>query len=279
MERMVQTMPTRIGICAPARRLERETAEQVRAIAADRHPAVELVFHEQCFASAGHFAGEDALRMAALVELANDPGIDAVWFARGGYGSCRIAEDAVAHMGDAARGKVWLGYSDMGFLLAALFRAGIGRVAHGPMVHDVVRSGGAAATARALDWLVTGDAGAVAAEVAPGAPHAAFNLSVLAKLCGTPLLPDLAGHVVMVEEVSEHLYAIDRMLFQVTHALAPMQIAGLRLGRVSDVPENDVPFGEEPEAMVRRWCDRAGIAFLGGADIGHDAGNRVVPFG
>jgi muramoyltetrapeptide carboxypeptidase len=92
-------------------------------------------------------------------------------------------------------------------------------------------------------------------------------------------MPDLSGHVVMIEEVSEYLYAVDRLLYHVTAHLAPMGLAGLRLGRVSDVPENDRPFGSDPEAMVRDWCARSGIAFLGAADIGHDVANRIVPFG
>ena len=87
-------------------------------------------------------------------------------------------------------------------------------------------------------------------------PAAAFNLMTLAMLVGTDLMPDLRNHAVMVEEVAEHLYAIDRLLFHVTHHLAPMGIAGLRLGRVSGVPENDRPFGSERSTR----CD-----FLGGS--------------
>ncbi len=99
----------------------------------------------------------------------------------------------------------------------------------------------------------------------------------LAMLCGTPLMPGLAGHVVMVEEVSEYLYAVDRLFFHVTAHLGGA--AGLRLGRISQVPENDRPFGHEAEDIARFWCDRHAIPFLGSADIGHDAANRIVPFG
>lgn len=101
----------------------------------------------------------------------------------------------------------------------------------------------------------------------------------LAMLVGTDLMPDLAGHVVMVEEVAEHHYAVDRLLFHATAHLARVGVAGLRLGRVSDVPENDRAFGAEPVDMARYWCARHGIAFLGPADIGHDVSNRIVPFG
>ncbi len=99
----------------------------------------------------------------------------------------------------------------------------------------------------------------------------------LAMLCGTPLMPGLAGHVVLVEEVCEYLYAVDRLFFHLTAHLGG--IAGLRLGRISEVPENDRPFGAEPEEIVRHWCQRHAIPFLGSADIGHDIDNKIVPFG
>jgi len=53
----------------------------------------------------------------------------------------------------------------------------------------------------------------------------------------------------------------------------------LRLGRISEVPENDRPFGADAEAIARSWCDRHAIPFLGPADVGHDCDNKVVPFG
>jgi len=264
----------RIAICAPSTPITREDAERVSAIAVE-FPSLELHFHEQCFVSEGHFAGHDRERLAALLECANDPAFDAVWFARGGYGANRIAAKAIAGMNEAARTKTFLGYSDAGYLLAPLYKAGIGRAVHGPMPVDFRREGGEEAIRRALGFLVGGKSGV---EPSLGdTPAAAFNLITLAMLCGTELMPDLSGHVVMVEEVSEHLYAVDRLFFHVTQHLKG--IAGLRLGRISGVPENDRPFGATPEEIAHYWCEREGIPFLGNADIGHDPANRIVPFG
>ena len=67
------------------------------------------------------------------------------------------------------------------------------------------------------------------------------------------------------------------MFFHLTAHLTG--IAGLRLGRLGDVPENDVPFGHDEEAIAQHWCARAGIPYLGRADIGHDVDNKIVPFG
>ena len=64
---------------------------------------VQLVFHPTAFNTHGHFGGDDATRAAALVEFANDPRLGAIWFARGGYGSCRIAEAVLPQLTDVAR--------------------------------------------------------------------------------------------------------------------------------------------------------------------------------
>lgn len=267
-------MPS-IAICAPSTPIAREDAARVAELAAAEFPDLNLHFHDQCFAAEGHFAGPDAVRLAALLECANDPAFDAVWFARGGYGACRIAEEAIARLGPAAKDKTYLGYSDAGYLLGALYRARTGHPVHGPMANDIRRDHGEAAVRRALGWFAGDRSGGEPA--LDGHPAVAFNLMTLAMLCGTPLMPGLANHVVMVEEVSEHLYAVDRLFFHVTAHLGG--VAGLRLGRVSDVPENDRPFGAEAEDIARYWCDRHAIPYLGAADIGHDAANRIVPFG
>jgi muramoyltetrapeptide carboxypeptidase len=266
----------RIAICAPSTPFTREDAARVTALA-DEYPGLELEFHDQCFAEEGHFAGPDALRLAALLECANDPAYDAVWCVRGGYGANRIAAEAVAGMGDAARTKTFLGYSDAGYLLAGLYKAGIGQPVHGPMPVDIRRMDGAESVRRALAYFA-GDRSGLEPSL-NGTPTVAFNLMTLAVLCGTDLMPDLAGHVVMVEEVSEHLYAVDRLFYHLTQHLRRHNLAGLRLGRVTEVPSNDRHFGAEAEEIARDWCGRTGIAFLGRADIGHDRDNKIVPFG
>jgi len=266
---------TSIAICAPSTPLTHEDAARVTALAEAEFPGVTLHFHPQCFQIDGHFAGCDALRLEALLECSNDPAFDGVWFARGGYGACRIVEEAMAGLGDRARDKFYLGYSDAGYLLGALYRGRIGRPIHAPMPVDIRREGGEQAVRRVLSFL-SGDRSGLEPSLDKH-PTIAFNLMTLAMLCGTPLMPGLAGHVVMVEEVNEHLYAVDRLFFHVTAHLGG--IAGLRLGRVSDVPENDRPFGAEPEEIARYWCRRHAIPYLGEADIGHDPANRIVPFG
>jgi muramoyltetrapeptide carboxypeptidase len=107
----------------------------------------------------------------------------------------------------------------------------------------------------------------------------AFNLTVLGSLLGTVLEPDFTGVDLLIEDVGEHHYRIDRTMFHLTASANVRSVARLRLGRVGDIPANDPDFGRDECEIVEEWCRRAGIPYGGRADIGHDAGNRVVPFG
>ena len=267
---------TRIAVCAPATPITQEHADAATKLVEEEFPEHSITFHDQCFSRAGHFAGNDLERLEALVELANDPGYDAIWFAKGGYGSNRIAEAAVSRMNASARSKTYVGYSDMGYLLAALYRHDIGQPVHGSMPVSARSERGREAVRRVLRWF-SGDGSGLEPSLDGQTPAVAFNLITLAMLSRTPMLPDLTGHIVMVEEVSEHLYSIDRLFFSLANTLP--RIAGLRLGAITDVPENYVEFGQGPEDIAKFWCNRAGFPYLGRAQIGHNADNRIVPFG
>ena len=264
----------RIALVAPSCTLKREAADAVQKIVAARGDC-ELIIHPQCFLSDGHFAGPDDKRLEALLEVMADASIDALWFARGGYGSNRIAETALKDLPPAARNKLYVGYSDAGFLMAGLHKTGV-EVAWGPMAQDVVRSGGKAAVNRALDWIVRRDP--LALEPALDGPAMAFNLTVLSNLLGTSLEPDFSGVDLLIEDVGEHLYRVDRSMFHVTRSAAVQKVRRIRLGRVTDILPNDPQFLSDEVAIVEHWCARSGIPFGGRADIGHDVFNKVVPF-
>jgi muramoyltetrapeptide carboxypeptidase len=270
----------KIAVVAPACPLDPAVPERILTLAEKRFGAraPEIFFHPQCFLEKGHFAGADEVRAAALLEVANDPGVDAVWFARGGYGSNRILPLVLPKLNKAARAKTYLGYSDMGFLLAAFYKKGIGKVAHGPMVSDIRRKVGEGAAQRALEWLVEGATSALE-PTSVGKKCTVFNIMILSHLIGTPWMPDLSGHILMLEDVDEHLYALDRAFFHITSNPNVRKVAGIRLGRCGEIPENDRAFGSDEEAICRHWCAVSGIPYLGRADVGHDAENKIVVFG
>lgn len=270
-----------IGVVAPACRLAPDRADEVAALAQRLYPdgSVSLIFHPQCFLSDGHFAGPDEERAKAFIQFANDPKIDALWFARGGYGSFRLLESVIPLLTDEARRKQYLGYSDLGSVLGALYQQGFSHVAHGPMASEISRDGGEALIRSALAFLVDHDCTNVEPHVLEGVPVVAFNITILSHLIGTRWMPDVTGHLLMLEDVSEPLYCLDRALGQIFSAPCLGKPTGILLGRCSDIIENDPDFGRTVEEIVQYWTMRAGLAWAGRADIGHDVSNKIVPFG
>jgi muramoyltetrapeptide carboxypeptidase len=271
----------KIGVVAPASRIDFSVADRVTALARKHYPErpPEIVFHPQCFLSSGHFAGDDDSRAQAFLDVANDAEFDALWFARGGYGSCRLGAILLPALTTVARKKVYLGYSDAGSLLGGLYKEAFPHVAHGPMPADINRPDGETAIDRALAFLVDGASKTLEPTVSALTPTVAFNITILGHLIGTPLAPDLTGHILMLEEVSEHMYRIDRALCHLTSNPGIRRVAGIMLGRCSDIPPNEPDFGQTEEEVARHWCGVSGIPYLGRADIGHDINNKVVPFG
>src|ERR1700730_10592759 len=174
----------KIGVVAPASRMSPDVATRVPALAERLYPdrTPEIIFHPQCFASHGHFAGDDETRGEAFLDIANDESYDAVWFARGGYGSCRVVEAVMCRLTEPSRRKAYVGYSDAGVLLAALYRAGFEAVAHGPVAQDILRDAGDAAVERALAWMVDRSPEALEPTVGSVKKTAAFNMMVLSQV-------------------------------------------------------------------------------------------------
>jgi muramoyltetrapeptide carboxypeptidase len=271
----------RVGIVAPGRRLTQTTAAAVQALAAQSGLPIELVIHPQCHLEFGHFAGEDSARLSAFLEMANDPDIDAIWFARGGYGAARLLDGLSGQLTSSARGKVYLGYSDIGFLFAGLLNLGCHFCAHGPLVGDLDRAGGEAAALRALTFLARTDGSGLAAGLDHGHPNLAFNLTVLRSLLGTKFEPPPQNHAALwLEDVAEYTYATDRSMFQLANnSWFRSSIDHVHIGRFSLVPENEVQFHMTSPESVVAWCTTAGITAQLGADIGHDSDNKIMPFG
>src|SRR5262249_34841653 len=158
-----------------------------------------------------------------------------------------------------------------------LYAQGFPGVAHGPMPTDITRDAGDEAVARALAYLSRRAADTLEPSVTAGRKAVAFNMIILSQLIGTPLQPDLTDHVLMLEEVSEYMYRIDRTLFHLTSSRAVRGVAGIRLGRCSAIPPNDPDFGQTEVEIAQHWSKVSGIPYLGRADIGHDAANKIVP--
>src|SRR5262249_60555319 len=109
----------------------------------------------------------------------------------------------------------------------------------GRVAQHTLRDAGGAAVGRPLAWMIARSRAALEPTVTRGRKTAAFNITVLSQILGTPLQPDLAGHVLMLEEVGEAMYRIDRSLFHITSNAEIRRVAGIMLGRCSDINPNN----------------------------------------
>ncbi len=273
----------RIAVVGTSNTLNPERARQVIEVAGGIYPegALEIVFHPQCFTSAGHFAGTDEARSSAFLEMANDPAFDAIWFARGGYGAGRLLQSVIPNLNQAARHNTYMGYSDATASLAALYSHGIGRPVWGPMPVDVGRKEvGPFIIEQALRFLVDNDHTYVDPAVREtNAPIIAANLTVWCGIMGTKWEPQVEGHVLYLEDVGEQMYRIDRMMFQLTARQKMLKLKGIRVGNFTDIEPNTPDFGMTIHEVMDYWSKRSGIPILGSSMIGHVATNRIVPWG
>ncbi len=201
--------------------------------------------------------------------------------ARGGYGCLDLAEVVLSHPGPWPR---LVGYSDLTVLHAAWWVRGRRDGVYG-FLAGVPHGERARASTRALlaDGTVRIDPSAApqAAVLVPGiAEGPAFPacLRVLAGLAGTALQPSLAGCVVVLEDIDERPYRMDRDLWQLHAAGMLDRIAGLAFGRF---PAEHPPGYAGPSAaeVAAAWARRLGVPAVFGLPVGHDADPVSLPVG
>jgi muramoyltetrapeptide carboxypeptidase len=236
------------------------------------------------FAADGFLAGSDGQRLASLVEALRDPEAHAIVMGRGGHGLLRIAGGLALDL-LREHPKPIVGFSDGTVLLALAAKAGIAAI-HGPVVTQLGRlpeedhlalfslleSAEPRPLLAGLETLCPGNA---------TGPLLGGNLEVFSRLLGTPLVPDLDGAILFLEEVGERPYRIDRLL---TH----LELAGV-FAAVSGVVVGDLVACEEPApsrvaspvagAVVRERLGRLNIPVALGAKVGHGERNLALPYG
>lgn len=235
-------------------------------------------------ATAGFLAGGDDERLADLHAAWADPEVRAVWCARGGYGCTRLADRLDPGL-LRADPKALVGFSDATALHLALGRRGLVTF-HGPMGEwNPARTGAHAAAAlrraltdpRPLGVLPTGPVTTLVPGRAAG-PLVGGNLSLVAACIGTPDAPDTAGRVLLLEDVGEKPYRVDRMLRQLARAGLVDRVAGLAFGAFARCEDPRRPTFTVDEVLAA-FADEVGVPALAGLPVGHGPGQLTVPLG
>lgn len=275
----------RIGIIAPAsppsdpQRIE-------DGIAWLMSRGYDIVRGQSLSARDGYLAGDDALRAADLQRMFANPSVDAVFCLRGGYGSGRLLE-RIAFDLVRSNPKILLGFSDVTALSLALLRQAGMVTFGGPMVAVEMAGGISIETETSMwDLLTSPDARPVfrCSESLSGTeagnaegPLLGGNLAVVTSLLGTPYLPDFDGAVLLLEDVGESVYRIDRMLLQLHLAGCLSKLRAVLLGHFTDIPEDTAT--RSLQTVFQEYFSHLGIPVLSGFPFGHTADKATVPWG
>lgn len=232
-------------------------------------------FEPDLISRRGYLAGDDDRRARELALALADPEARAVMALRGGYGTMRILPRVIPALAELARApKAIIGSSDLTALGGGLQRAGLGWV-HGPMVRTLGRTDAASIERffRVLeDPSTVDDAGLGLRGIWPGlarGPLLGGNLSVLAALAGTGHLPDFRGAVVLLEDVGERPYRLDRLVTQLRLAGVFDGALGFLLGEWTDCTGG--PEDPAPEQVVVEGLADLGVPIVAGFPVAHGA--------
>ena len=242
-----------VGIVAPARKISKTQLEP--ALNTLKNWGLEPVLSKNIFSSNhSYLAGTDSERCEDFQSMLDDKNIKAIFCARGGYGSTRILE--AIDFSSLEKSPKWIvGFSDVTAFHLRLSMFGLASI-HGTMPIFFGREESQASVESIRSILFEGACeiemladeanrtGRAEGEVVGG------NLSLIVDALNTPSDPDTKGKILVVEEVDEYYYKLDRMFTQLRRTDKLQELAGLLVGHMTDIKNSDLDFGETVQQIV-----------------------------
>jgi muramoyltetrapeptide carboxypeptidase len=289
-----------IMFVAPAGPLDRQRMERARRRLEER--GYRVIQRDDLFASEGYLAGSDSRRAAELMQAFLDPEVDAIFPGTGGYGTMRLF-DLLDFEAIRRHPKIVVGFSDLTALHAALNRRAGLVTFHSPNpMWGLGNEEGMAAFSeayffRALTGVPTEAGAGYTIELPPeAAPVGVWghgrargrlvggNLSMLSALEGTPYALDTRGAILLIEDVREAPYRVDRMLRQLQLAGKLAILRGAVLGQFTlNYDREDDQQTPDPrftvDGVLHHYFAEAGIPVLTNFPVGHHEFNVTLPLG
>ena len=272
-----------IGIVSTARKISKDAIQP--AIDTLENWAFHVKLGETIGAEAHQFAGTDDLRTKDFQAMLDDPAVDAILCAKGGYGTVRIIDQL-----DFTRFKEnpkWIaGFSDV-----TVLHAHLNHVLGIPSIHCLMPGGfpenpESDYSVQTIKNSLTGNFGSITTHAHPfNKPGATFgtlvggNLSLLYHLIGSPEDFDPVGKILFMEEVDEYLYHVDRMLWGLKRAGKFEGLHGLIVGGMTDMNDNETPFGQSTEAIIHSHMAGYEFPVCFGFPAGHGDLNQAFFLG
>lgn len=270
-----------VALVAPAGPLQKPE-ELPRAQENARTLGWEPVVGSHATERTGYLAGHDRDRLNDINRALRDPKIEAIWCLRGGYGVMRILP-GIDYDALSRTPKTIIGYSDVTALHAAVQRK-CGLVTfHGPTAREVLTDFSRDSLQRAV--IARSDSCGTAPEareINAGTAEGRLvggNLAVLSSLCGTPYMPDLSDGILVLEDVNEPVYRIDRMLQHLVLAGVLTGCKAIAFGACTSSPEESGGGGRQFDQILGDLAHSLGVPCLAGIPVGHIAEQWTIPLG
>ncbi len=270
----------KIGLISTARKISRLDINY--AVNIFKSWGLEVVYGDNLFNSYNQFSGTDEQRANDLQFMINDKSIKAIFCVRGGYGTARII-DKIDFMRLQNKPKWIIGYSDITVLHSHLNNFGIATL-HSSMpinfenntlssiesIHNCLFS---KPNEIIIKPHVLNRLGKTSGQVVGG------NLSILYSLLGSRSDLDTNGKILFIEDLDEYLYHIDRMLLNLKRNKKLKNIKALIVGGMTDLHDNEIPFGRSYEQIVLDYFGNLRIPICFSFPSGHLDDNRAIKLG
>lgn len=243
----------KVAVLAPARKIKAEDVDF--AVQVFSSWGLQPVVSKNIFSNHhSYLSGSDQERLEDLQTTVDDPTIKAIVCARGGYGTTRIVDDL--NLSALKKHPKWLvGFSDITAIHLKFFKEGIASI-HGTMPVLFSKPDSASSVQQLKDLLFGGKLNIpfVPGQYArPGKAEGVAiggNLSLIADSLGTSLEPDTDGNILIIEEVDEPLYKLDRMMTHLKRSGKLKNLKGLIIGHITDCKDGELSFGEKFEEII-----------------------------
>ncbi|MFM7595489.1 MAG: LD-carboxypeptidase [Flavobacteriales bacterium] len=269
-----------VYIAAPAKAIEESSVLEAKKTLESWGLNVRISPH--CLGRNHYFSGTDEERLADFQDGLDDPNIKAILCARGGYGCIRVVEDL--KWDSFKENPTWvIGFSDVTVFHQKIHQLGIESI-HGIMPLGFVE--GSDAAKESLKKILFGEpvmleapyrsdniTGRATGQLVGG------NMAIVSSLLGTPLSYSFKDNILVLEDIGEHVYKIDRMLYSLKLAGAFSQIKGLVLGGFTDMEDTDVPFGKTIKELILEQVRHLEIPVAFELPIGHITDNQAFVLG
>ena len=282
-----------IGVIAPSSP-QRDDARLRAGIEFLRDAGYRVREGEHLWDRHGYLAGNDHDRVSDLNGMLRDPEVRMITAGRGGYGATRILADVDYEAARLNRPMI-VGFSDVTALnLAFLSRSGLVSFSGVMPGVDLWQGDGNdtfgmeqfrnAISGLSVPWEVPSPEGVEPPRmIRPGIVTGRLipvNLTLLVTLCGTPYLPDLDGSILLIEEIGEEVYRIDRLFSQLRNAGVLDVIGGLAFGRFTGTEPKRIsidPLGLDE--VLGHYAEVADVPTITGVAYGHVPQKLTLPVG